>query len=65
MTIIECSDVNSDNFAFNSNDVKATSLKLTHDIWANVPLEEVEHLPFDIDNFKMYRPKYDPLDKFA
>ena len=65
MTIIEFSNVHSDIFFFSRNDVKATSLKLTPDIWASVPLEEVEHLPFDIDGLKMYRLKYDPLDKFA
>lgn len=49
---------------FSSNDGKATS-KLTPDIWAGVPVEEVDHLPYDINGLKMYCLSYDPADTFA
>ncbi|CAH3109267.1 unnamed protein product [Porites lobata] len=42
-----------------------TSLKLTPEVWAGIPVQEVKSLPYDIDGVQIFRLNYDRADKMA
>jgi len=41
------------------------SSKLNPDVWADIPILEVDHLPYDIDGLKVYQLEYNKENKFA
>ncbi|CAB4001638.1 Hypothetical predicted protein [Paramuricea clavata] len=44
---------------------RVSQTRLTPDIWADVPIQRVENLPYDIDGLKVYSLEYDSGNKTA